>query len=466
MRAHLLVLFLCCFVVSCNNMPKPVMDIISDTVAPTEEPFGDVPRITVSDAAMQAKITGPWLWMIAPTDPGRGGQASIDTDSLAIASNGVVTEIDVATNGVAAGDMIGDLTWTLGTIAGTSTERYSDNINEVINRIGFAEGNLDDYSSYALINLVSETSRPNLTMRVGSDDAIKVWLNSEVVHNHTIVRGSTGFQDEFEVDLKAGSNLLMVKVHDNYIDWAMFVGIEDPSVIPATTVADMPIVPDDPSIYSQYDVNQDGNVDNTDLTLVSAAIGQKPPTNLRLDVNGNGVVDGTDVILVSKNFGRADTTAPQDPAVMQPTAPTAKLGITAITFENATNLIPGERYRFQPDGIARTNNKAGESTIPFISWSNVDFSTFVAITVPEGSPRIDARFDLEPRIYQFSVDGIPAISDPYDESTPWHERDQVVVEIIEKVDESKARNGDIRVKYTAVAIENLTHPNRKFEPVE
>ena len=435
------------------------MDIISDTVTPTEEPFGDVPRITVSDAAVQDSITGPWLWMIAPTE---GGVDSIDIDSLADSSDGVVTEMDVATNGVATGDMVGDLTWTPGIIWFRESVTFPNNINDLVNEIGWGEGDIDDYTSYALINLVSDTDS-DVTMQVVFDDNIKVWANGEVVYKSTEWGVHSG---EFKVDLKAGGNLLMVKITEFGGAWGMFIGIEDPSVIPATTVADMPIVPDDPSIYSQYDVNQDGNVDNTDLTLVSAAIGQKPPTNLRLDVNGNGVVDGTDVILVSKNFGKADTTTPQDPAVMQPTAPTAKPGITAITFENATNLIPGERYRFQPDGIATTNNKAGESTIPFISWSNVDFSTFVAMTVPEGSLRIDARFDLEPRIYQFSVDGIPAISNPYDASTPWHERDQVVVEIIEKIDESKARNGDIRVKYTAVAIENLTHPNRKFEPVE
>ena len=451
MKAHLIVLFLCFFVVSCNSMQKPLMEVISDPVTPVVEIFGDVPRISVSDAAMQAKITGPWLWMIAPTDPGRGGKASIDIDSLAIASNGVVTEIDIATNGVAAGDMIGDLTWTLGTIAGTSTEKYSDNINDVVNRIGLAEGNLEDYSSYALINLVSDMDRRNLTMRVGSDDAIKVWLNAEVVHKNAIIRGSNDFQDEFMVDLKAGSNLLLVKVSERSYDWAMFVGIQGP-----VEFIDDPVL--DGNVYSLYDVNLDGKVDNADLILVSNAIGASPPTNPRLDVDGDGTVSGTDIILVSQNFADAatDTDAELTPKSTKPVAETA-LQIPAITFENAVNLTPGERYRFQPVGISRTNNKAGESTIPSISWSK---------TVPEGSPRIIANLELEPRIYQFSVDGIPAISDPYDRSIPWNERDEIVVEIIEKLDEAKARNGDIRVEYTAVAIENLTHPDRKFEPVE
>ena len=43
--------------------------------------------------------------------------------------------------------MVGDLVWTLGEIA---PARWN-NINDLLNEIGLAEGNLDDYSSYALI---------------------------------------------------------------------------------------------------------------------------------------------------------------------------------------------------------------------------------------------------------------------------------------------------------------------------
>ena len=66
-----------------------------------------------------------------------------------------------------------------------------------------------------------------MTMQVGSDDTIKVWLNGEVVHNKPVNRASFGFQDEFKVDLKTGDNLLLVKVSEATIDWSMFVGIEE-----------------------------------------------------------------------------------------------------------------------------------------------------------------------------------------------------------------------------------------------
>ncbi len=173
----------------------------------------------------QEKITGPWLWMIAPTEPGQGGAASIDIDSLAVASGGAVTEADVAANGAKEGDRVGNYVWTLGQISATG----GDNINECLNRIGMTDRNVDDHSSYALFTFESDMPK-NVTMRVGSDDAIKVWLNGVVVHNHPVNRGASGFQDEFPVDLVAGDNLLMVKVSERAGGWSMFVGIDTVSI--------------------------------------------------------------------------------------------------------------------------------------------------------------------------------------------------------------------------------------------
>ena len=189
----------------------------------------------------QEKITGPWLWMIAPTEPGQGGANSINVDSLAVASNGAITEADVAVNGANEGDRVGNFRWTLGKIAATG----SNNINDCLNRIGMAADNVDDHSAYALFTFESDTARNNLTMRVGSDDAIKVWLNGKVVHNNPTDRGASDFLDEFHVDVVAGDNLLMVKVSERSGGWSMFVGIDDSVGIidpPELSAQDRPIV--------------------------------------------------------------------------------------------------------------------------------------------------------------------------------------------------------------------------------
>ena len=168
------------------------------------------------------KITGPWLWMIAPTDRNQGGARSIDVDSLAAASKGIVTEAAVAANGANESDRVENFVWTLGEISPTG----SNNVNECLNKIGLTTGDVDDHSAYALLSLTSDIRRTGVRMGVGSDDAIKIWLNGVVVHKYALNRGAKDFQDTFEVDLEKGDNLLLVKVSERAGHWSMFVGID------------------------------------------------------------------------------------------------------------------------------------------------------------------------------------------------------------------------------------------------
>ena len=234
------------------------------------------------------KITGPWLWMIAPTKTGQGGTRSNDVDSLSEASNGSVTEADVAANGAREGDTVGNYAWTLGKISPTG----GDNINEVINNTGIAQGDVDDHSSYALITLESTTAQTGVEMRVGSDDSIKVWLNGEVVHNNPIDRGAQDFQDKFKVDLKQGDNLLLVKVSERAGGWSMFVGTDE----------DVKAVykrPPDPVVST--DVNRDGVVNILDLVSVSSNFGKTGRNTA--DVNGDGIVNVVDLVKVAGEMG-------------------------------------------------------------------------------------------------------------------------------------------------------------------
>ncbi|MDE0466506.1 MAG: dockerin type I domain-containing protein [Candidatus Poribacteria bacterium] len=173
----------------------------------------------------EAYIDGPWLWMIA-------SGADIDSDQLAAASKGKTTENLVAEYGVNEGDTVGQLPWTRGQIFPEVDCLFwrwhcrSDNVNSVVNRIGLSsDRGLDYHSAYALINIVSVRDRKNVAMGVGSDDAVKVWLNGKVVHVNNVDRGTTGIQDLFRVNLNAGDNLLLVKVSDNLWNWGMFFDI-------------------------------------------------------------------------------------------------------------------------------------------------------------------------------------------------------------------------------------------------
>ena len=258
-------------------------------------------KVVTVEASLD-KITGPWLWMIVPTKAGQGGANSANADSLAGVSSSTVTETDVATNGAAEGDAVGDLVWTLGEISATG----SDNVNNLVNKIGLGKGNVDDHSIYGLITLESVTAQSGVTMRAGSDDSIKIWLNGEVVHNNPINRGAENFQDTFKVDLVAGDNLLLVKVSERSEHWTMFVGID----ADVNTVYKRP-----PDPVPSVDVNGDGVVNILDLVLISANFGKTGQNPA--DVNGDGVVNIVDLVKVAGEMGAGAAAPSARPQILE-----------------------------------------------------------------------------------------------------------------------------------------------------
>ena len=173
------------------------------------------------------KIVGPWVWMIAPTGGNSGSRAaSSGKDWLAAASGGSVTERHIATNGATSGVAVGNKVWTSGKIAPTG----SNNIAEMVNAIGLGNGNYIEYHvAYGSLALNSPRKQ-NTKMYVGSDDAVKVWLNGVLVHNNPADRPARNYQDEFSVTLKQGRNILLVAVYNGELDWTGFFGFENDAV--------------------------------------------------------------------------------------------------------------------------------------------------------------------------------------------------------------------------------------------
>ena len=165
------------------------------------------------------KIEGPWLWTIVSTGQ-RGGAAAAASgiDYLSEVTNAAVTEIEIATNGATVDDPTGSNVWTVGKIAPTG----NNNIAEMLNNIGLG-GNRDNHVAYGCISLHTPRNQ-NTTMYVGSDDAVKVWLNSVLVYDNPIDRGASNYQDSFPVTLKKGKNILLVAVYENSVDWSGFFG--------------------------------------------------------------------------------------------------------------------------------------------------------------------------------------------------------------------------------------------------
>ena len=197
---------------------RTITNVYSDTIPDTEE-IVDPPVMPIYQ--VHNRIRGPWLWMIAPTKQNKGGKDSTHIDSLAVVSASTVNEETLSKYGANEGETVGDYVWTLGEIP------TDGNINTMLVNIGMTENtDLNDFTSYALITLKSQKDQPNVTMRVGSDDSIKVWLNGEVVWSNATNRGHNDTVDIFPVNLKKGDNLLLVKVSEGKGIWGMHVGVD------------------------------------------------------------------------------------------------------------------------------------------------------------------------------------------------------------------------------------------------
>ena len=168
------------------------------------------------------KIEGPWAWTIVSTGRIGGADAAASgIDYLARASKGSMTEKQIAINGAVAGNtIIRNKRWTLGKLSPTGV----NNITEMLNAIGLG-GNRNNHVAYGSISLNTERKQ-NTTMYVGSDDAVKVWLNGVLVHDNPIDRGASDYQDAFPVTLKNGKNIILVAVYERTVDWSGFFGFK------------------------------------------------------------------------------------------------------------------------------------------------------------------------------------------------------------------------------------------------
>ncbi len=81
--------------------------------------------------------------------------------------------------------------------------------------------------AYAAATIVSPTAQ-QLSVLLGSDDGVKVWVNGQLVHANPVRRPLTVDEDRFDIELKAGANRLLVKVEQGAVDWSLCLRVHDP----------------------------------------------------------------------------------------------------------------------------------------------------------------------------------------------------------------------------------------------
>jgi len=93
--------------------------------------------------------------------------------------------------------------------------------------LDLAIANLDDVAGYVRTRVWSPGEQ-DARLELGSDDAIKVWLNGQRVHAKDTDRGLAPRQDLVKVKLREGWNDLMLKVIDHTGGWAFSCRIRKP----------------------------------------------------------------------------------------------------------------------------------------------------------------------------------------------------------------------------------------------
>lgn len=79
---------------------------------------------------------------------------------------------------------------------------------------------------YAYTEFVVDSAM-DADLRIGSDDSVKVWLNGQLVHQFSGMRGLTVDQDRVRVRLRKGTNRLLLKVTQGGGGWEFCVRLTD-----------------------------------------------------------------------------------------------------------------------------------------------------------------------------------------------------------------------------------------------
>ena len=168
------------------------------------------------------KIEGPWLWVTVPGEGEHRRNLSRDKDLLAEASDGAVTEQQIATDGATVESTVGNSVWTAGEIDASD----GDNIVHMLHELGMESPEFPNYVLYGSITLYSPHQQ-DTTMYVGGDDDEKVWLNGELIYHSPHRYLHSDYETFFPVTLKQGRNVLLVATYNDGGAWSAFFGFEE-----------------------------------------------------------------------------------------------------------------------------------------------------------------------------------------------------------------------------------------------
>ena len=179
------------------------------------------------------KIEGPWSWLLL-LPIGSWARDELLTDYLTEASEGKVTEQQIATYGATVGNIVGDSTWSVGTLEPYNNEFHENefprNIDNLKRLLILDEDAIEEWDDrkvvvYGSITLYSPRTQ-DTQIFIGASLARKVWLNGQLVYDKYIdERWNFDYQEFFPVTLKKGKNVVLVAA-GYFGRWNFFFGFE------------------------------------------------------------------------------------------------------------------------------------------------------------------------------------------------------------------------------------------------
>jgi CubicO group peptidase (beta-lactamase class C family) len=104
-----------------------------------------------------------------------------------------------------------------------------DSSSDVVDLKG-ALGQQDFAVAYAAATIDSPAAKTHL-VGLGSDDAVRVWLNGELVHENATPRAVAPDDDVFPIKLKKGANQLLLKVLNDEGEWGFTFRVLSPETL-------------------------------------------------------------------------------------------------------------------------------------------------------------------------------------------------------------------------------------------
>ena len=165
------------------------------------------------------KIAGPWLWVNFPETPAGVGISS--KDFLSEASEGTVTEEDIAINGAIEGKSVGSSVWTSYKLLPTGRIADTKMLADVLNLPSPVHE--DSGVLYGFVSVYSPREQET-TMYLGAQGGLKAWLNGTVVFAGGDYGGRVdSYTQLLPVTLQQGKNVILIKIR---LSGSAFVGFE------------------------------------------------------------------------------------------------------------------------------------------------------------------------------------------------------------------------------------------------